>query len=202
MHAQNVQQLRQYLTLLFQFTQCFTVTCYSTIFWFNISLTSCFYSRFTQIIQKIYRGSFQYFVANPWALMTCLTLLGIDSIRVWTISIGNFPHSSRIKACKSERVFGGGHLLLIAFFRTIHKFSIGLRSGLCTGHSKDSRQWLFFQDVTTLARWTGALSSCKIVALPPCCLSATSSKKCFCKMRRYFAQVALPLTMASGPTPT
>ena len=33
---------------------CFTLPCYSTISWFNISLTSFFYSSFTQIIQKIY----------------------------------------------------------------------------------------------------------------------------------------------------
>ena len=42
----------------------------------------------------------------------------------------------------------------------------------------------------------------KIVALLLRCLSATSGKKCFCKMRRYFAPVTLPLTIASGPTPS
>ena len=31
---------------------CFTITCYSAISLFNISLTSCFYSSFTQIIQE------------------------------------------------------------------------------------------------------------------------------------------------------
>lgn len=37
-----------------------------------------------------------------------------------------------------RKVFGVGYILLIAFFSTIHKFSIGFRSGLCAGHSSYS----------------------------------------------------------------
>ena len=62
--------------------------------------------------------------------------------------------------------------------------------------------WPFKGFYKRLARWTGALSSCKIVALPLCCLSATTGKNCFCKMGRYFASVTLPLTMMSGPAPS
>ena len=109
-------------------------------------MTSCFYSSFTQIIQKIYWGSFQYFVANPWALMTCLTLLCIESIRVWTISSGIFLPLLTNHSLQVRKSFWWRASLLIAFFRTIHKFSIVLRSGLCAGHTRDYRQWLFFQD--------------------------------------------------------
>ena len=132
-----------------------------------------FTARSHKLYKKIYWGSFQYFVANPWALMTCLTLLCIESIRVWTISSGIFLPLLTNHSLQVRKSFWWRASLLIAFFRTIHKYSIGLRSGLCAGHSRDSRQWLFFQDCYFVT-----LSSCKIVALRLRCLSATRGRKC------------------------
>ena len=174
---------------------CFTITCYSAISLFNISLTSCFYSSFTQIIQENILRIFSILCCK--SLMTCLRLF--CNLHWHNHCLNNFEwnfsplltnHSLQVR-----KSFWWRASLLIAFFRTIHKFSIVLRSGLCAGHSRDSRQWLFFQDCYFVT-----LSSCKIVALGLSCLSATSGKKCFCKMRRYFAPVTLPLTMASATT--
>lgn len=81
-------------------------------------------------------------------------LPGIDSIRVLTISIESFSHSSRMTAGRSERDFYAGHPLLTAFFRTIHKFSIGLKSVPCAGHSRIQGNACFYK---MLLRWLDEL---------------------------------------------
>ena len=115
--------------------------------------------------------------------MTCLTLLCIESIRVWTISSGIFLPLLTNHSLQVRKSFWWRASFTNCLLQDHPQILYGLRSGLCAGHSRDSRQWLFFQDVTTLARWTGALSSCKIVALPLRCLSATSGKKRFSNMQ-------------------
>ena len=105
----------------------------------------------------------------------------------WTCirGIWIFFHSYSTASCSSRTFFGAGFLALIACFKVIQRFSIGLRCGLCAGHSMHSRLFLF-QDVTRLARCTGALSSCNIVSLLRCRLLATNGNKCFCKVCLYF----------------
>ena len=155
-----------------------------------------------QIILTRCWGICQYLVANPLVLMTFSALLGMDSTKVRTVFFWIFSHSSRTTTCKSATVLGGGFLVLITFFRTIHRCSTALRSGLCAGYLRLVRLCFVFQDVTILARWTGALSFCKIVSKGLRRLSANSGKKCFCKIWRYFLPVTLPSTVMSGTTPS
>ena len=103
---------------------------------------------------------------------------------------------------RSATVLEEEFLLLIAFFRTIHKFSIGLRSGLCAGQSNLVVAFLLIHDDTTLARWTGALSSGNIVENRLHHLSAIRGNKFFRNICRYFIPVTLPSTVISGPTPS
>ena len=75
------------------------------IFHWQVVFTARSYKLYKKYIEDLFNTLLQ--ILN---LMTCLTLLCIDALIVWAILSGIFSHSSGITACRSERVFGGGHL--------------------------------------------------------------------------------------------
>ena len=78
----------------------------------------------------------------------------------WNLLTGIWLHSLTSACCSSLRLW---HLaFLTASPRSLHKFSMGLRSGLCGGHSRQRMFWSDFHCLTTLALWHGAPSSWKM----------------------------------------
>ena len=76
----------------------------------------------------------QYFVETPFAAITAACLLGYVSISLAHLATGSSCHYSRQNCSSSVKL--NGCRWCTAIFKSHHRFSIGLRSGLWLGHSK------------------------------------------------------------------
>ena len=94
--------------------------------------------------------------------MTAFIHLGILSIK----SLQNSSDISRIQTNFIASIRAGifeGCLSATSSLRTVHKFSIGLRSGLLPGHFRRVIFLALKKSVTIVKRWHGAPSCIKIV---------------------------------------
>ena len=103
----------------------------------------------------------QYFVRPPLFLITALIPLGILLINLWQCSLDiYFTQTSFIAFTNSEPLNGCFSDTL--FFMLVHKFSMGLKSGLFPGHLRRSMLLLSRKFFATLKRWEGTRSCINI----------------------------------------
>ena len=139
----------------------------------------------------------QYCVGWPFCLRTAEQRFAIEFTRrahCWGVI---FFHSSCNMLHKSFAF--AGFFWATTFLRISHKFSIGLRSGLCGGHCKTLIPSWLSHDLTTLLECFGSLSCWNIHASGK--LSAYSPAKLFLRMSLYISPFIIPSIFTSGPTP-
>ena len=106
----------------------------------------------------------QYFVEPPFAAITAASLLGYVSISLAHLATGMLAHSSRTKLL--QLLQDGWFRWCTAIFKSYHRFSIGLRSGLWLGHSKTFKCFPLNHSSVALAVCLRSLSCWKLNLCP------------------------------------
>ena len=137
---------------------------------FSISITSLIqHSLFVLILQHKFSKS-QYFVCPPLFWMTAARRRGMLLTRLAQYSFDiSFTRTSFMTRQRSGRLEGCFSATLS--FITVHKFSIGLRSGLFQGQSKTFTFFFFRKFVTNFDLWHGVPTCKNIVHLWTCMCS-------------------------------
>ncbi len=123
----------------------------------------------------------QYLVGAPFALITASIRRGMEVISLWHCWGGMEAQVSLTVAFSSSAFFGLLFLiflLTIPHFYTIHRLSMGFRSGEFAGQSNTPTPWSFNQLLVLLVVWTGAKSCWKMKSASLKSWSAEGSMKC------------------------
>ncbi len=111
-----------------------------------------------------YYISTQYLVEAPLAAVTASGLFGYDATSFAHLDLGIFRHSSLQIPSSSVRLDGDHRWT--AIFRSLQRFSIGLKSGLWLGHSRTFTELSLSHSSVALVVCLGTLS-CWEVNLQP-----------------------------------
>ncbi len=118
----------------------------------------------------------QYLVGAHFALITASIRRGMEVISLWHCWGGMEAQVSLTVAFSSSAFFWS---LVSHFLLTIHRLSMGFRSGEFAGQSSTPTPWSFNQLLVLLAVWTGAKSCWKMKSASLKSWSAEGSMKCF-----------------------
>ncbi len=84
----------------------------------------------------------QYFVEAPLAPITASSLFEYDAPSLAHLFLGSFSHSSLQDLSSSIRL--DGKRRCTAIFRSLHRCSIGFKSGLWLGHSRTLTEFVLY----------------------------------------------------------
>ena len=141
---------------------------------------------------------YQYLIAHPLFLTTCLHRVGIE----WTSFMRWSWVTTRCRAAMSDSV--SSHLVVGCLFDIskatfCQRFSIGFKSGDWAGQSRVLMLFWSFHLVTSFARWHGALWSWKKNWSWNSCWADDNMR--FCSIVTYLVALTIPSTMCRRPMP-
>ena len=78
----------------------------------------------------------EYFTGPPFAQITALIRLGIESTSFWSAFTSREHHVLAMQLFRSCKLDGGGECCRMRLSTIPHTFSMGLRSGQCGGQER------------------------------------------------------------------
>ena len=133
----------------------------------------------------------QYRVCPPLGAVAALILHWIELTKALTVCIGMLFHSSINAFLSCARVAGGFRRFLTLLSSSSHMCSIGVKSGLYSGHASGAMLLFARKSWQTRATCGRALSCCRIRLR--CCTSGTATGRKISSL--YLTAVILPATI-------